>query len=223
MMTVGLQSYTNAMSTPIGTFERTQHWENIYSSKPFCEMSWYQDTPDQSLQLLKETGVATDASIVDIGGGDSLLVEHLLKEGYTRLSVLDISAKAIERAKLRLGTKAGNVQWICADMLNYEADTSVDVWHDRAAFHFLREEGEIKKYVDLAAKAVAPGGFLIIGTFADDGPEKCSGIEIKRYSVPELTTTFATSFRLLKAISHLHKTPSGKLQHFNFCLFHRAD
>lgn len=223
MMTVGLHSYMKEMSAPSGTFERTQHWENIYSSKPFCEMSWYQDSPNQSLSLIKETGNSKDAAIIDIGGGDSVLTEQLLKDGYSDLSVLDISAKAIERAKERLGSEADKVRWICSDMLNYRAEAPVQVWHDRAVFHFLRGEEEIKKYVHIAADSISSGGFLIIGTFAEDGPEKCSGIEIKRYSVQNLEETFKSDFRLLKSISHHHITPSGKEQHFNFCLFQREE
>ena len=216
-----MQSSIIDMSAPSTTAERTQHWENIYSNKPFCEMSWYQESPDQSLSLMKDTGVEKNAPVIDIGGGDSVLTEYLLKEGYSNLSVLDISTKAIERAKSRLSQKADKVQWICSDMLNYEIQSPVAIWHDRAAFHFLRTEEEIKKYVRIAAQAIRPGGFLIIGTFAEDGPEKCSGIEIKRYSVAALEAAFKSDFHLLKSISHDHQTPSGKTQHFNFCLFGR--
>lgn len=220
-MAVGLQSLLTEMIAPSTTAERTQHWENIYSNKPFCEMSWYQESPDQSLLLIKDTGVAKNAPIIDIGGGDSVLTEYLLKEGYSNLSVLDISSKAIERAKSRLGHEAGKVQWICSDMLDYEIQSPVSIWHDRAAFHFLRSADDIKKYVHKAAQAIRPDGFLIIGTFAEDGPEKCSGIEIKRYGAAELQETFKSDFQLLKLISHAHQTPSGKTQQFNFCLMSR--
>jgi SAM-dependent methyltransferase len=193
-----------------------EHWEDIYDTKALNEVSWYEPTPEISLQLIENLSISKSAKIIDIGGGDSFLVDNLLALGYQNITVLDISKNAIQRAKKQLGTQAKNVKWIVADAANFNPTEMYDLWHDRAAFHFLTQKPEIENYVK-----TAENGFLIIGTFAKDGPEKCSGIEIKQYSKKDLTNRFETSFKKLNCQEIAHKTPFGTTQNFVFCSFKR--
>ena len=158
-------------------FDNKEHWENIYQTKNLSEVSWYQPTPETSLNFFKKFEVPLTAQIIDIGGGDSYLVDHLLELGYHNISVLDISSAAIERAKLRLGEKADKVTWIVSDITTFVPTQNYDIWHDRAAFHFLTDELSISKYVETASKVLSPSGILILGTFSNQGPTKCSGID----------------------------------------------
>lgn len=202
-------------------FDRKSHWENIYQTRPLEEVSWYQPKPETSLEIIEDLGIKKDAKIIDIGGGDSLLVDHLLLLGYSNISVLDISEKAIDRAKERLGEKADLVTWITADASNFQTAEVYDLWHDRAAFHFLTEESEIEKYIKTASSAVKESGKTIIGTFSNNGPKKCSGIEIKQYSSENLTKSFQASFEKVKCKYVDHTTPSGGVQNFVFCAFNK--
>ncbi|HRP61505.1 MAG TPA: class I SAM-dependent methyltransferase, partial [Vicingus sp.] len=163
-------------------FARKKHWENIYETKPLSEVSWFQPTPETSLNFFKEYKIPTTAKIIDIGGGDSLLVDFLLDLGYQNITVLDISEAALNRAKKRLGNKANQVKWIVADVTTFEPAEKYDFWHDRAAFHFLTNEDEVKHYVETVRNSITPNGILVIGTFSEQGPKKCSGIDIKQYS-----------------------------------------
>ncbi len=206
----------------MGDFNRKNHWETIYDTKALNEVSWYEPTPEISLQLIEDLSISKNAKIIDIGGGDSFLVDNLLALGYQNITVLDISKNAIQRAKKRLGTKAKNVKWIVADAANFNPTETYDLWHDRAAFHFLTHESEIDNYVKTAENHITENGFLIIGTFAKDGPEKCSGIEIKQYSKKDLTNRFETSFKKLNCQEIVHKTPFGTTQNFVFCSFKKA-
>lgn len=201
--------------------DRKLHWENIYSTKALTEVSWYQPVPEQSLTLIQELVLNHDASIIDIGGGDSYLVDYLLKDGYTAVSVLDISAAAIDRAKSRLGNQANKVRWIIEDVTHFHPSQSYDVWYDRATFHFLTEEEDIATYVSTVTNAVKSGGYLILGTFSENGPKKCSGIEIKQYSIESLQHTFEDSFDLLKGFYSEHMTPFATTQNFTFGVFKR--
>ncbi len=158
--------------------ERKAHWEHIYATKTLKEVSWYQPKPETSLAYFTANNIAKNAAIIDVGGGDSFLVDCLLEEGYTNLTVLDISAKAIQRAKDRLGNKASKVTWIVSDVLEFQPTQTYDVWHDRAAFHFLTEAKDIEHYKQLVSKASTKGGVLVIGAFSKKGPTKCSGIPI---------------------------------------------
>ena len=203
-------------------FDRKKHWENIYETKPLTEVSWYQPLPETSIRLLGEIGILADSSLIDIGGGDSFLVDYLLKKGIADITVLDISAKAIERAKERLGTEAQKVTWIQSDISQFTPTTQYDIWHDRAAFHFLTEEKEIEHYVEIASESVKIGGHLVLGTFSDNGPKKCSGIEIKQYSQPEMTKKFARAFRCVKCFNEDHNTPFNTFQNFTFGVFKRT-
>ncbi|CAM4098503.1 trans-aconitate 2-methyltransferase [Flavobacterium antarcticum] len=200
-------------------FDRKSHWENIYSTKSLEEVSWHQPIPTTSLQFFTKNNIPLDAKIIDIGGGDSFLVDNLLELGYTNLSVLDISAAAIERAKVRLNENASKVTWIVSDITQFKPEVSYDFWHDRAVFHFLTEETEIEQYRTLVADAVVSNGTLAVGTFSENGPLKCSGIEIKRYSIVELTTCFESNFEPVEKFQINHDTPFGTVQHFTFVRF----
>jgi len=204
------------------TFDRKKHWENIYSTKKLNEVSWYQPTPETSLSFIKELNITKSASIIDIGGGDSFLVDNLLELGYQNITVLDISKKAIERAKLRIGKKSEHVKWIEADASNFNPTETYDLWHDRAAFHFLTHHDEIKSYLNAAEKGVKASGNLIIGTFSTDGPLKCSGIEITQYSQESLVNKF-NNFQKLNCQIIEHETPFNTTQSFVFCTFKKLE
>lgn len=202
-------------------FDRKKHWEHIYQTKPLNEVSWYEPTPEHSLNFVEEFNVPKWAKIIDVGGGDSMLVDFLLDKGYEDISVLDISAVAIERAKQRLGRRAEKVKWIVADATEFQPTEQYDFWHDRAAFHFLTDEREITEYIHKAQKAIKPTGALVIGTFSDKGPTKCSGIEIKQYSENAMTERLKAFFEKVKCITIDHKTPFDTIQNFVFCSFRK--
>ncbi|MBL4668423.1 MAG: class I SAM-dependent methyltransferase [Flavobacteriales bacterium] len=200
-------------------FDKKKHWENIYETKSVNDVSWYQPTPQTSLDFIKESNISFSAKIIDIGGGDSFLVDHLLNLGYTDITVLDISAKAIEKAKTRLKDNANKVKWIIADISNFNPIEQYDIWHDRAAFHFLTDKQEIESYINSTTKGLKENGSLIIGTFSTDGPFKCSGIEIKQYSEKSLEECFSESYRKNKCVIVNHPTPFNTSQNFVFCSF----
>ena len=202
--------------------ERKKHWENIYQTKAFTEVSWYQEKPETSLYFFKKFNVPKKAKIIDIGGGDSFLVDHLLQLGYTDVTVLDISEKSLERAKLRLGEDAKKVKWIVSDIVAFKPKVKYDVWHDRAAFHFLNTNAEVETYIQLAKKKINEFGLLIVGTFSENGPLKCSGIEIKQYSQTQLTDAFIGRFKKLECFNVDHVTPFATTQNFTFCSFCHA-
>lgn len=202
-------------------FNRKQHWENIYHTKDLKEVSWFQSIPETSLDFFEQFKVPSSAKVIDIGGGDSYLVDYLLELGYQHISVLDISAAAIERAKRRLGVKAKNVKWIVADAATFQPTEQYDFWHDRAAFHFLTDEQEISNYLETAEQNINPAGVLVIGTFSEQGPKKCSGIEIKQYSETTMSNRLKGYFEKIKCITVDHKTPFDTLQNFVFCSFRK--
>lgn len=205
----------------MGNFDRKKHWENIYLTKELKDVSWFQPTPETSLDFIKQFNVPTTAKIIDIGGGDSFLVDHLLDLGYQDISVLDISAAAIDRAKQRLGDKAKNVKWVVADAATFQPIEKYDFWHDRAAFHFLTDEQEISNYLQTAQQNINSTGVLLIGTFSEQGPKNCSGIEIKQYSETTMTDRLRKFFEKIKCISVNHKTPFDTIQNFVFCSFRK--
>ncbi|MDM1040813.1 MULTISPECIES: class I SAM-dependent methyltransferase [Empedobacter] len=198
---------------------KKSHWEHIYDVKTPGEVSWTQEKPETSLNFIHSFGTDKTAKIIDIGGGDSKLVDFLLEEGYENISVLDISANALERAKNRLGNKAEKVTWIVADITEFEPTEQYDIWHDRAVFHFLTEENDIKKYQDLVAKAVKEK--MVIGTFSTNGPLKCSGLEIKQNDETSLTSNFEANFEKIECFTIDHKTPFDTIQNFIFCSFNK--
>jgi trans-aconitate methyltransferase len=199
--------------------DRKKHWENIYQTKDLKDVSWYEPNPTTSLNFFKQFKVAKDAKIIDIGGGDSFLVDHLLGLGYTDITVLDISALSLEKSKQRLGYHAKKVKWIVADAATFKPSVQYDFWHDRAAFHFLTQEHEISNYINTIQKSITPTGVLVIGTFSEQGPKKCSGIEIKQYSETTMTNRLKKFFEKIKCITVDHKTPFNTIQNFIFCSF----
>jgi 2-polyprenyl-3-methyl-5-hydroxy-6-metoxy-1,4-benzoquinol methylase len=200
-------------------FDRKKHWETIYQTKELKDVSWFQPNPETSLDFFKQFNVPLNATIIDVGGGDSFLVDHLLELGYTDITVLDISESAIERAKGRLGEKANQVKWIIEDAAKFRPMEMYDFWHDRAAFHFLTDENEISNYLETAQQFINPNGVLVIGTFSEKGPTKCSGIEIKQYSENSMTERLKKYFDKVKCITVDHKTPFETIQNFVFCSF----
>lgn len=202
-------------------FDRKKHWDKIYQTTDLKDVSWFQPTPETSLDFFKQFNVSPTAKVIDIGGGDSLLVDHLLDLGYQDISVLDISTAAIDKAKKRLGDKAKNVKWIVADVATFKPIEKYDFWHDRAAFHFLTEEQEISNYLQTAQENINPTGVLVIGTFSEQGPKKCSGIEIKQYSETSMTDRLKMFFEKIKCITVDHKTPFDTFQNFVFCSFRK--
>lgn len=200
--------------------DRKAHWENIYSTKASDEVSWYQETP-ALLEWIDALNLDRHATILDIGGGDSTLVDHLLLRNFSNLTVLDISEQAIDRARKRVGKDASRVHWVVSDVLSYELTNQADLWHDRAVFHFLTGADDIHRYVNKTREMVKPGGYLLIATFSDQGPLKCSGIEITQYSVAQLEQTFSPHFVLERSANVDHHTPFGTIQNFSVCLFRR--
>lgn len=204
-------------------FNRKSHWENIYQTKELNEVSWYQPQPTTSLDFIKDANLSKGSKIIDIGGGDSYLVDHLIALNYTDISVLDISQAAIERAKKRLGKDSIKVKWIVADASNFEPEEKYDLWHDRAAFHFLTQENEIENYIETLNQYLQPNGFVIIGTFSEQGPTKCSGIEIKQYSELTISERFSKYFTKIKSLIVDHNTPFDTIQNFVFCSFKKSE
>nr|MBC7613603.1 methyltransferase domain-containing protein [Pseudopedobacter sp.] len=200
---------------------KKSHWDNIYKTKKLEDVSWYQQTPKTSLVFLKEFNIPKSAKIIDIGGGDSLLVDHLLKLDYTDITVLDISATSLERAKERLGDDALKVKWIVADIADFKPNEQYDFWHDRAAFHFLTAENEVDHYIQAAKQGIKADGVLVLGTFSESGPKKCSGIEIKQYSEVSMTHKLKSFFKKVKCINVNHETPFSTIQEFVFCSFRK--
>jgi ubiquinone/menaquinone biosynthesis C-methylase UbiE len=199
-----------------------EHWEKVYTTKATDTVSWFQPHADLSLDLIKATGVSHDAAIIDVGGGASTLVDDLLVNGYTDLSVLDLSAAALAAAQKRLGSRASKVQWIEADVTKADLpDYRFDVWHDRAVFHFLTSAEDRAAYVQTVFRAVKPGGHVIVATFAEDGPNRCSGLPVMRYRADELHAEFGEAFSLLSHQKEAHHTPSGKVQRFVYCYCRR--
>ncbi|MBW2460396.1 MAG: class I SAM-dependent methyltransferase [Deltaproteobacteria bacterium] len=202
--------------------DRRTHWENVYAGREVSEVSWHQDTPDSSLQLLDHAAVGPDEAIIDIGGGACLLVDHLLDQGFRQLTVLDISETALDHARARLGEQAAKVRWICADVTEVELSDRYRLWHDRATFHFLVDPAERERYRKTLSRALMPSGHAILATFASDGPETCSGLEVVRYTPEELSIELGDSFELIETWDEEHRTPSGAVQRFVFCRFRRS-
>ena len=197
------------------------HWEHIYNTKQPNQVSWTQEVPTISINFVKQLQVPKNASIIDVGGGDSKFVDYLLAEGYTNISVLDISEAAINRAKARLGDKAINVNWIVGDILAFNPTSRYDLWHDRAAFHFQTDISSISKYIKIVNKACSDK--IVIGTFSVDGPTKCSGLEIKQYEETSLKNEFENAqFKNIECKREDHITPSGSVQNFIFCAFEKT-
>ena len=201
--------------------DNKNHWETVYDTKQPNEVSWTQENPKTSLDFIRETNLSKTAKIIDIGGGDSKLVDFLLEEGYQDITVLDISEKALKRAQKRLGKNAEKINWIVSDITEFKPETDYDIWHDRATFHFLTTVEQVEKYVKIVEKQVT--SFLIIGTFSDQGPKKCSGLDIKQYSGSELENQFSNRFKKIQCITEDHVTPFETKQNFTFCIFEKTN
>ena len=199
--------------------ERQQHWEKVYQGKEMGEVSWYQEYPDISLQLIARSGIAADAAIIDIGGGASVLVDNLLMQGFEQVAVLDISSSALECARWRLADKAGQVEWLVSDVTRFQPDHTFALWHDRAVFHFLTDESDRQRYLDVVRLSLQAGGFLILATFALDGPEQCSGLPVERYDVDKMQSVLGDAFTLIDSRREVHVTPAEKEQRFTYALF----
>ena len=199
--------------------DNKKHWENIYQKKEIDGVSWYQKIPSESLQLIKKYSISNFDKIIDIGCGKSFLADNLLELNYTNTSLIDISSNALKEVKERLQNKSLN--FIETDILNFSSNDKYDIWHDRAVFHFITESEGIKKYISLCNEYINKEGILIIGTFAEDGPLKCSGLEIKRYSVDQISDLFEENFELVESFKMLHKTPFDTEQSFSFCVLRK--
>ena len=201
------------------TGSRQAHWEGVYTTKRENEVSWFQDNPAPSLELIAAVGATPATAIIDIGSGASRLVDGLLAKGFRALAVLDLSGAALKAAKSRLGAQAEKVNWIVADATLWEPTEVYDIWHDRAAFHFLTEENDRVAYIERMKKALRAGGHAIVATFAPDGPERCSGLRVMRYDAETLGQTLGQEFDLIETRRHSHTTPWGSTQSFQFSVF----
>lgn len=195
------------------------HWDDIYQHKASDQLGWTQPVPATSLDFVRSFQLKKTDSIIDIGGGDSKLVDYLLAEGFVDITVLDISESALKRAKNRLGAVADRVKWIVSDITTFKPNRRYVLWHDRAAFHFLTEAVAVSRYLDIAKKCVS--GFMTIGTFSLSGPAQCSGLPVRQYDEPLLTDTLATGFDKIKCVTETHVTPFNTRQSFLFCSFKR--
>lgn len=195
------------------------HWENVFVTKSPNEVSWTQKYPKTAMNYLEGLKLSKTGNIIDIGGGDSNLVDALLENGYENIWVLDISEFALEKAKKRLGEKADKVHWIVSDITEFSTDIKFDFWHDRAVFHFLTEQESMDKYIAIVTNAIAENGNFLLGTFSENGPLKCSGLEIKQYSENLMRQTFNQSFETIKCFTENHTTPFNTVQNFQFCGF----
>ncbi len=198
-----------------------QHWEKVFETKADSEKSWFQPFPETSVQFIKDLNIPKDAAIIDVGGGDSYLADVLLQEGYKDITVLDISAKALQNARKRLGKKANRIKWVESDVLNFHPEKKYDCWHDRAVFHFVTDKKDITAYKKQIAGSVKDEGKLIVGTFSEKGPEICSGLPVHRYSQQQLTNTLSRNFKKIKCIEEIHQTPFNTSQSFTFCSFRK--
>ena len=198
---------------------KKQHWETVFTSKQMNEVSWYQQTPQDSINFIEQLELPKTAAIIDVGGGDSFFADYLVNKGYSNITVLDISSVAIERVKQRFGRKAAKVKWIVADVLEFADGIKYDCWHDRAAFHFFTKEDEVKSYLSIAQQHLNTNGKLILSTFSTDGPEKCSGLPVKQYDENLLSITLQKWFTKIKCITTNHITPFKTVQNFLFCSF----
>lgn len=203
-------------------FDRKTHWQNVYQEKTPLDVSWYQKEPKLSLELIHRAEVRDDEAIIDVGGGASVLVDFLCKEGFTNVSVLDISENALADAKKRLGDAGKNIEWFEADITKFSPPHKFSLWHDRAVFHFLTDKSDRKKYVSTLTQALRPRGHLIIAAFAIGGPKQCSGLDIVQYDSSKLKAELGEEFELVEEISEIHITPANKKQKFMYFRFIRT-
>jgi trans-aconitate methyltransferase len=202
---------------------RRDHWETVYDAKAFTDVSWFQPRPERSLQLVERTAVGRDDAIIDIGGGASTLVDHLLDDGFTDITVLDVAGKSLEQAQERLGERAADVEWIVSDVTTFQPARTWLLWHDRAALHFLVDAQDQARYVDVLKTALAPGGHVVLAMFGPDGPLECSGLEIRRYSIDMVEDLLGPEFLLQCQELENHMTPMGSNQQFLYSCWTRRE
>jgi 2-polyprenyl-3-methyl-5-hydroxy-6-metoxy-1,4-benzoquinol methylase len=202
-------------------FKPKEHWEKVYQTKQPKEVSWFQTDPAISLDLIALTGISHKQRVIDVGGGASVLVDKLLDAGFEDLTVLDISSAALDYAKKRLGNRCENIVWIESDVTEFESARKYDLWHDRAVFHFLTDPEDRRKYVEVMNKSINPGGHVIIAAFALEGPLKCSGLDVERYSPEKMENEIGESFELIKSVNEIHRTPWSVEQKFTYCYFRK--
>ena len=196
------------------TDDTQRHWERVYTSKESTAVSWYQPKPERSLQLIRDAGIPVDTPIIDVGGGASTLVDHLLDDGYRDITILDIASSAFEHSRTRLGSRADTVQWVVADVTRFDAVRSYGLWHDRAVLHFLTEAADRDRYIQALDKALAPGARLVLSTFGPQGPPKCSGLDVRRYDLDLMIELLGDLFELRSDKLETHTTPWGAAQQF---------
>ncbi len=197
------------------------HWEEIYNTKPPTEVSWYQTRPSLSLKMIESTGIGKGRGIIDVGGGTSLLVDYLLDEGYEDMAVLDISGRSLEIARARLGDRENDVEWYEANATEFQPPRKFYLWHDRAVFHFLTDERDRRKYVNVLKEALMPEGYLVMATFAIDGPKRCSGLDTVQYDEESMSLELGDEFTLMEKVDETHVTPGDKEQKFTYFLYQR--
>lgn len=205
------------------TEKRKDHWERVYGGKAPTEVSWYQPVPEKSLAFLNNAGASQRDAIIDIGGGASTFVDHLLDAGFTDITVLDLADQALEETRGRLGDRAASVKWVVADVTQFDPQRKFDVWHDRAVLHFLTEPADRERYVEALKSALDPGGHVIISTFGPDGPLKCSGLEIRRYTIERLQALLGPAFELQEHCFEDHQTPMSATQQFLYSRWVRRE
>ncbi|MDP6343438.1 MAG: class I SAM-dependent methyltransferase [Alphaproteobacteria bacterium] len=211
------------MSTSGPSPNRAEHWQGIYDAREEHEVGWFQETPARALKLIEAAGLPSDAAIIDVGGGASRLVDNLLDRGFTDLTVLDFTDAGIEKARQRLGDRQGLVTWLIADVTTWRPERPYDLWHDRAVIHFLTEAADRAAYLSTLRAAVPPGGQVIISSFAEDGPEMCSGLPVVRYGVEAMAAAFAGLLTLQESERETHHMPSGTAQNWRYFRFLRDD
>lgn len=200
---------------------RKNHWETVYQTKDTTKVGWFQLVPRVSNEWIDQLNLSKKASIIDVGGGDSLLADWLLEKDFAKVSVLDISSSALEKAKIRLGGLASKINWEVSDILEFEPKTKFDLWHDRAVFHFLTEPNDQQAYRSLVESSIVSGGYLLLMTFSKSGPSTCSGLPVQQYDVDDLEEFFVQDFELLKSLNYDHITPSSTGQNYSVALFRK--
>jgi 2-polyprenyl-3-methyl-5-hydroxy-6-metoxy-1,4-benzoquinol methylase len=216
-------NFNQSIISTVLIMEKKKHWEAVYQNKDFKDVSWFEDVPKTSIDFLESLQLSKTAKIIDIGGGESRFVNYLLENGFKNISVLDISAMAIEKKKRELGSKSHDITWIMSDVVDFQPVEQYDFWHDRATFHFLTDPNDIAHYVQTVQQFVAPEGALILSTFTENGPTKCSGLPIQQYSETTLTARVEAFFTKIKCVIVDHITPFATVQNFIFCSFKRKN